>query len=82
MANIAWLQEFSHVQVEVLAASISDHALLRIQMFDIRQAPKRNFKFINAVLDIPDFQETVKRSWNEPIRGRAMYVVWHKLKRL
>lgn len=82
LANMAWLQNFSQLQVEILDASVSDHALLRLNLFEVPRPPKKQFRFINKVADLPDFVDTVRRVWNEPVRGRGMYVVWTKLRKL
>lgn len=52
---MTWLQAFSHLQVEIVDASVSDHALLRLKLIEIQRPPRRNFKFINGVIELPEF---------------------------
>lgn len=40
----------------------------------------RTFRFVNGVVDEPNFLPSVQESWNRPVEGRGMYVVWKKLK--
>ena len=79
LGNMAWLQAYCHLRVEIMDASISDHALLRINLFGTSRPPRRTFKFINKVIDLPNFMEIVRNTWNEPVRGRGMYIVWRKM---
>ncbi|CAK8562736.1 unnamed protein product [Lathyrus sativus] len=62
--------------------SISDHAMLVLHEDIEVQRPKREFRFIHCCADLDDFQDVVKNSWDMPLAGKPMYVVWKKLQRL
>ncbi|KAF1880054.1 hypothetical protein Lal_00022183 [Lupinus albus] len=48
----------------------------------IDRAIGKEIPFFNCVVNMEDYTTRVKKSWNEPIKGRPMYVMWEKLKRL
>ncbi|CAK8538353.1 unnamed protein product [Lathyrus sativus] len=62
--------------------SISDHAMLVLHDGIEAQRPKKQFRFINCCAEMDNFQEIVKNSWDMPLAGNPMFVVWKKLQRL
>ncbi|XP_058782915.1 uncharacterized protein LOC131657547 [Vicia villosa] len=42
----------------------------------------RRFKFYNCLTKLPGYEETIRASWNKPIEGSPMYILWRKLQRL
>jgi hypothetical protein len=62
--------------------SISDHAMLVLDDNTVVQQPSKAFRFINCCADLDEFQEVVRNSWDTPLEGRPMFVVWKKLQRL
>lgn len=42
----------------------------------------KKFKFLNCVIENPDFLEMVANSWNNKITRKPIYMVWRKFKRV
>ncbi|KAK2370109.1 hypothetical protein QL285_083191 [Trifolium repens] len=84
LGNVDWFQMHLDVTLTNMDPGVSDHALLCLRGHDIANIPahKSNFKFLNCVIDMPDFSDCVSRCWNEPLNGRPMFVLWRKLLRL
>lgn len=55
LGNVDWFQTCPNVQVEVMEASVSDHALLQIRVYEPAVRRKRQFKFINSVFHKANF---------------------------
>lgn len=82
LGNMDWFQNFQHPQFEVLEASISDHAMLRLRLVEPKVLMRRQFRFINSVVEAPNFLNLVSDNRPEHLEGRPMYVLWRKLKRV
>jgi hypothetical protein len=80
--NLEWLQANSHMQLEILPPSVSDHSLLCLRDSEPREARSTNFKFTNSVIHIAGYHDVVNHSWRKPLPGRPMAVLWFKLMRL
>ncbi|XP_058765189.1 uncharacterized protein LOC131638637 [Vicia villosa] len=82
LGNTAWFQSTSDKILKCLPPNVSDHALLCFMNNTKRKCKSRRFKFYNCITDLVGFQDVVKQSWNVPILGTAMYILWNKLQRL
>ncbi|CAK8544062.1 unnamed protein product [Lathyrus sativus] len=82
LGNIDWLQDNIDLKLEILPPSISDHCLLGLNAEKINRAVHKKFKFINSVVKIADYHDTVKQNWNKEITGIPMARLWYKLMRL
>jgi hypothetical protein len=85
ICNREWFINYPNCEVEVLNPHISDHSPLRVRLLDTNTGMNRyqtRFKFLNCVMERPEFLDMVTNSWNKEEIGRPMYVLWRKLKRL
>jgi hypothetical protein len=84
LGNVDWFQLHIDSTLTNLDPDISDHSLLCLTgSIPVNYVPpKALFKFLNCVSCMPDFLDCVSNSWNVPIAGRPMYVLWRKLLRL
>ncbi|XVE88838.1 hypothetical protein DITRI_Ditri19aG0100900 [Diplodiscus trichospermus] len=82
MVNDNWPTYFPTSSVEFLALEVSDHCPSLIQLQQVAFSPPKPFKFFNFWAKHPEFLNLVSQSWNEPISGRAMVLLFQKLKRL
>ncbi|KAK2396003.1 hypothetical protein QL285_057684 [Trifolium repens] len=84
LGNVDWFQLHLDSTLTNLDLGISDHSLLCLTGSILVNfvPPKAQFKFLNCVSCLPDFLDCVSNSWNVPIVGRPMYVLWRKLLRL
>lgn len=62
--------------------SVSDHSLLCLTGQENHVFRKALFKFFNCVVDLNGYDMAIMKSWNDPIVGKPMHVLWQKLKRL
>lgn len=58
--------------------SVSYHAMICLKRKHGTYRKISNFNFINSVNDMEGFMNVVARSWDDPINGRPMYVLWKK----
>lgn len=80
LANVEWYKKYINVTLNILAPSVSDHSLLLIQNPDtVRQKRQYHFKFLNNVVDSPNFLEEINKCWRVPIHDRPVFVIWRKL---
>ncbi|XVE64217.1 hypothetical protein DITRI_Ditri07aG0083800 [Diplodiscus trichospermus] len=82
LINDNWPLNFASSKVEFLAPKISDHCPSLIQLFQNDTSPPKPFRFFNFWTKHSEFLAVVRRSWNLPISGRRMTVLYGKLKRL
>ncbi|CAJ2662986.1 unnamed protein product, partial [Trifolium pratense] len=84
LGNVDWFQLNLDATLTNLDPGISDHALLCLKGRDKANTPthKSNFKFLNGVTDMAEFSDCVSESWNSPLAGRPMFILWRKLLRL
>ncbi|XP_058776752.1 uncharacterized protein LOC131651098 [Vicia villosa] len=82
IANVEWLQANDNLQLNVLSPPISDHSLLSLSDPIKPKQNMRPFRFSNNWIAIEDFHDIVKASWDKPISGRPMEILWKKLARL
>lgn len=82
IANTSWFQQNLETTLHVMHPGISDHALLWLKNKQQTHRTRVYFKFYNCVVEMEGYDTKVKESWNVPILGRPMHVVWEKLKRL
>ncbi|CAK8539305.1 unnamed protein product [Lathyrus sativus] len=79
LANMEWYKKYIHVSLNVLAPSVSDHAILLLNSHELdRQKRMNHFKFLNNVNDMDGYQKEVPNRWRAPLNGRPMYVLWKK----
>ncbi|XP_031114556.1 uncharacterized protein LOC116018726 isoform X2 [Ipomoea triloba] len=81
LVNECWENEFS-TYVQHLSKSTSDHSPLLIKLEPHKQFGRKPFTFLNVWCDHEQFQEVVRRTWEEKVQGNAMYTFMIKLKRL
>ncbi|KAL4368737.1 hypothetical protein GQ457_05G018140 [Hibiscus cannabinus] len=83
LTNSAWNTVFPDSYVEFQAPGISDHSPGVVWL--TKEAPvhrPKPFKFFNFWTTHPEFENVVRRSWDEPVEGNSMQVLFCKLKRL
>ncbi|XP_058761495.1 uncharacterized protein LOC131634890 [Vicia villosa] len=82
IGNVEWFKKYNEWTLRILAPNVSDHALLHVVNDTQNIVKKRRFKFYNCLTDIAGYEETVQKSWIEPLTGNPMYILWSKLQRL
>ncbi|WJX68825.1 hypothetical protein P8452_53158 [Trifolium repens] len=84
LGNVDWFQLNLDSTLTIMDPGISDHALLCLSEHVHMQTPlmKSHFKFLNCVTHMPNFSDSVAQSWNVPLNGKPMFVLWQKLLRL
>lgn len=65
LMNSVWMQSFPQSHCVFEAGGCSDHLRCRIQINSGELKPKRPFKFVNAVVESPEFLPLVERFWAE-----------------
>lgn len=80
LANFRWFQNQLYTTFRIMHPNVSNHTLFWMKNREKNPSRRYHFKFINFVVDMGGYAEIVKKSWNEPIIGRLMYVMWEKLK--
>lgn len=68
--------------LNILPPSVSDLALLSVEGLAKVGNYTGKFKFYNSLVDMVGYDNMVSNSWNQPLRGIPVYVLWHKLRRL
>ncbi|XP_058775054.1 uncharacterized protein LOC131649298 [Vicia villosa] len=82
ISNTAWFQVNDDATLNVLPPNIYDHSMLHLSKPDSQRNKWNTFKSNNSWVDLDGFQNTVNESWNKPMYGRPMEVLWKKLHRL
>ncbi|XP_058746350.1 uncharacterized protein LOC131619250 [Vicia villosa] len=82
IGNTDWMQQHMDYNLTIMAPSVSNHSLLCLRENINISIPKYHFKFRNCLVDMEVYSNIVARSWNAPMSGRPMYVVWKKMLRL
>ncbi|XP_058741373.1 uncharacterized protein LOC131613745 [Vicia villosa] len=82
IGNSEWFQTFNDANTEVLLPGISDHAPIRVRIVKQEVQKRYLFKFLNYLTHDPTFFPLVQDSWQQEVRGSAMYSLWTKLRRL
>ncbi|XP_058776119.1 uncharacterized protein LOC131650425 [Vicia villosa] len=82
LANKEWFHQRMQWELHVLEPNISDHAMLCLRNRQQDSKPKRLFKFLNKVTDVPEYREHVERNWNRRGRNDSHVKLWDKLLRL
>ncbi|KAL5184132.1 Transposon TX1 uncharacterized protein [Glycine soja] len=82
LGNVKWFQDRLDYHLKILPPSVSDHALLCVEGKMQPKNKTRRFKFYNCMVNMIGYEEVVHNSWNRPIRGTPMHVLWQKLQRL
>ncbi|CAK8562590.1 unnamed protein product [Lathyrus sativus] len=79
LANVEWYKKYIHVSLNILALSVSDHAILLLNSHELnRQKRMNHFKFLNNMNDMDVYQKEVTNRWRDPFNGRPMFVLWKK----
>lgn len=79
LGHVDWLQNNPTVQVEVLEPGVSDHALLKVQVYESERRMKKQFKFLNCTTEDASFMKVVSDTWNQVFDGRPQFILWKKL---
>lgn len=66
----------------MLNPGCSDHSQLLLDCGGHRSVAPTCFKFLNCVVEHPDFGASVSQGWSEPVDGVRMFRVWVKLKKV
>ncbi|XP_058742497.1 uncharacterized protein LOC131614990 [Vicia villosa] len=82
LCNTTWLKEYMDLTLTHLSPGVSDHALLHVIPKVAKKRYSKRFQFFNCITDIAGYEEAVRESWNKPIKGSPMFVLWNKLQRL
>ncbi|XP_038999482.1 uncharacterized protein LOC120125037 [Hibiscus syriacus] len=83
LINSTWVNTFHNSFVEFLALGVSDHCMALVWINREVQANRpKPFKFFNFWTLHPNFLNEVRQSWQPPIQGNLMKVLFLKLKRL
>ncbi|CAK8532356.1 unnamed protein product [Lathyrus sativus] len=82
LGNADWMQQNDNTTLTHENPNISDHSMLILNDNMPKTRANRVFKFINCSTDLDHFWDTVSDSWNMPMEGSLMFIVWRKLLRL
>lgn len=83
ICNKNWFLKFPKCVVEFLKAHISNHTPIEIQKeTGGRQQVHRKFKFLNCIIEQPQFGEIIQNNWANGMIGQPQYILWNKLMRL
>lgn len=80
LCNVDLFTTYPGCVMEIFDAHISDHSPIRL-ILDIPSVHRKYFfKFLNCLIECPDFMSNVRTCWaNSRFTGQAMYVTWRKL---
>ncbi|KAK2424092.1 hypothetical protein QL285_034490 [Trifolium repens] len=78
LGNVDWFQLNLDSTLTIMDPGISNYALLCLSGHVHMQTPlmKSHFKFLNCVTYMPNFSDSVAQSWNVPLNGKPMFVLW------
>lgn len=82
LINDNWVQNFQNNYVKHLSRSGFDRRPLLLKCQNLNQTHIKYFKFINFWVNQLDFLDIIQTSWNEEVRGNAMWRLRTKIKRL
>lgn len=86
MMNEAWMRSFPQSYNVFEAGGCSDHQRCRMVFKAEAMKLRKPFKFVNALVDMPDFQKMVEEYWSETVplfnSTSALYRLSKKLKSL
>lgn len=86
LMNEIWMRQFPQSYCVFEAGGCSDHQICRIVVKSELMKPKKPFKFVNTLVDMPDFLPLVEELWagTEPlfISTSALFRLSKKLKAL
>ncbi|KAJ9544003.1 hypothetical protein OSB04_023710 [Centaurea solstitialis] len=82
MANLEFLDVFTHSSVVFKPQGLSDHAVGVLEINVVKTPKKRGFKFDNFVVDHHDFLPVVLNEWRRPVFGSFMHKLLTHLKHL
>lgn len=80
--NLALITKWPTARTTFLPQQVSDHSAMILGLEDIRLREKSSFKFINQWAKHGDFQDIVRRIWQQPIAGNPMFQLMSKLIKL
>ncbi|XP_058772315.1 uncharacterized protein LOC131646218 [Vicia villosa] len=80
LGNVDWFNGSMDKVLKILPPSVSDHALLCVD--GKVHKGNRRLKYYNCMADMTEYEEVVRHSWNKPLHGEPMLVLWSKLQRL
>lgn len=79
IGNVHWFQTYHNAIVKVMAPRISDHAQIRVRASTQVHLRRTVFKFLKCVTQDTSYLQLVARSWQENVKGSAMYRLWKKM---
>ncbi|XP_058726956.1 uncharacterized protein LOC131598361 [Vicia villosa] len=79
IGNVESFKKYNDMNLRILAPIVSDHALLQVVNETQKVINNRRFKFYNRVIELASYEEVVKKSWDEPLDGSPMFILWRKL---
>ncbi|CAI8611540.1 unnamed protein product [Vicia faba] len=82
LANVDWFYNHLNSTLRNLPPLVSDHSLLYLASQPRVEKHHTRVRFVYCVTDVDGYTDMVKDSWNTPLVGRPMYVLWNKLRRV
>ena len=83
LANKEWFASFTDSLVFVKHRGIMDHAPLILTVPMTLQRLKKQFQFFNFMVEIPEFQASVRQAWSQPSgSGDPMIILQRKLQKV
>lgn len=83
ICNSEWHMKFPYSEVEILKSHISYHSPIMITYMPQNNIQiQSRFRFLSMVTKVEDFLGIVKCSWEKNFKGKSMYILRRKMKRL
>lgn len=82
IGNMEWIQGNFNKIVHILELGVSDHAMVCIKSEGNNTNVRDEFKFINDVIEVTNYIEELKKSWQRHVKGCSTQRIWNKLMRL
>lgn len=71
--NLALITKWPATRTTFLPWQVLDHNAMILGLEDTRPREKSPFKFLNQWAEHEDFQDMVRRIWQQPIAGNSMF---------
>ncbi|XP_057246809.1 uncharacterized protein LOC130589545 [Beta vulgaris subsp. vulgaris] len=81
LGNESWFEQWPNTEIITMPEGEYDHCPLLVKSFQ-NELKKKPFRFFNMWCQAPEFQDIVKKVWQQPVRGCKMYQIVSKLKAL
>ncbi|KAJ8536775.1 hypothetical protein K7X08_035176 [Anisodus acutangulus] len=82
LGNFHWIQDYVHVEAEFMNPSVSDHSFILKKCCQHTLLHPKPFKLYTNIMELPQFSDIVKSTWQHQYYGKPMMQLWNKLKDL